>query len=213
MTPAQIDTALWDLGRATGVISLALLTIVVVLGIVTRSGRPLPGLPRFAVSAVHRASSLLAVTFLGVHIVTLTLDPQSKLRWIDSVIPLGSRFRPLWVGLGAAAFDLIVALIVTSALRHRIGRRTWRAIHWIAYAMWPFAMLHTVGSGTDARTPWMVWFLVGCGVTAFAALGWRTSARFIDDAERMTGTRIPTALTRAGRAVTVGQLTGTRGQR
>jgi sulfoxide reductase heme-binding subunit YedZ len=213
MTPAQIDTALWDLGRATGVISLALLTAVVALGIVTRSGRPLPGLPRFAVSVVHRAASLLAVTFLGVHIITLTLDPQSQLRWIDSIIPFGSRFRPLWVGLGAAAFDLIVALIVTSLLRHRVGRRIWRAIHWTAYAMWPFAMLHTIGSGTDARAPWMVWFLIGCGVTAFVAFGWRISDRFIDYAERVAGTRIPSAFTRADRTVTVGQLTGMRGQR
>lgn len=213
MTTAQIDTALWDLGRATGVISLGLFTIVVVLGIVTRSGRPLPGLPRFAVSAVHRAASLLAVTFLGVHIATLTLDPQSNLRWIDSVIPFGSQFRPLWIGLGAAAFDLIVALIITSLLRHRIGRRTWRAIHWTAYAMWPFAMLHTVGSGTDARSPWLVWFMVACGVAAFIAFGWRTSTRFIDDTERATGTRIPSALTRADRTVSVGQLTATRGQR
>ncbi|HET9187531.1 MAG TPA: ferric reductase-like transmembrane domain-containing protein [Acidothermaceae bacterium] len=213
MTTAQIDTALWDLGRATGVISLALFTIVVVLGIVTRSGRPLPGLPRFAVSAVHRAASLLAVTFLGVHIVTLTLDPQSKLRWLDSVIPIGSHFRPLWIGLGAAAFDLIIALIVTSLLRHRIGRRTWRAIHWTAYAMWPFAMLHTIGAGTDARAPWLLWVLVGCGVAVFAALGWRTSAGFLDDTDRVTGTRIPSALTRPDRPVTVGQLTGTRGQR
>lgn len=212
MTPAQVDTALWNLGRATGVISLALLTIVVALGIVTRSGRPLPGLPRFAVSAVHRAASLLAVTFLGVHIVTLTLDPQSQLRWIDAVIPFGSHFRPLWVGLGAAAFDLIVALIVTSLLRHRIGRRTWRAIHWTAYAMWPFAMLHTIGSGTDARAPWMVWLLVACGAAAFAAVGWRTSARFIDDSERASGTLIPSTLTRPDRPLNA-ELTGTRGQR
>jgi sulfoxide reductase heme-binding subunit YedZ len=213
MTTAQIDTALWDLGRATGVISLGLLTIVVVLGIVTRSGRPLPSLPRFAVAAVHRAASLLAVTFLGLHIVTLTLDPQSKLRWVDSVLPFGGHFRPLWIGLGAAAFDLIVAVVVTSLLRHRIGRRTWRAIHWAAYAMWPFSMLHTIGSGTDARTPWLAWFVVGCGLAAFAAFGWRTSARFLDDAGRVSGTRIPSASTRPDRTVTVGQLTATRGPR
>lgn len=213
MSGAQIDTALWYLGRATGVVSLALLTVVVVLGIVTRSGRPLPGLPRFAVSAVHRTASLLAVTFLGVHIVTLTLDPQSQLRWVDAILPFGSEFRPLWLGLGAASFDLVVALIVTSLLRRRVGRRAWRAIHWAAYAMWPFAMLHTIGSGTDMRTPWLVWFMLACGVAVFSALGWRTSAHFIDDAGRADGTRIPVAASRSTRRVAPDQLVVTRGGR
>jgi sulfoxide reductase heme-binding subunit YedZ len=187
----QIDTALWYLGRATGVVTLALLTIVVALGIVTRSGRPLPGLPRFAVSAIHRSASLLAVVFLVVHIVTLTLDPESQLRWINAVIPFGSRFRPLWVGFGALSLDLMVALVVTSLLRDRIGRRVWRAIHWAAYALWPFAMLHTIGAGTDAGRVWMICFLVACSAAIVGLLCWRVSTTFLDSADRVAGTRAP----------------------
>jgi methionine sulfoxide reductase heme-binding subunit len=200
-----IDAALWDLGRASGVVTLALLTIVVALGVVTRSGRPLPGLPRFAVSAVHRSASLLTVVFLAVHIVTLTLDPQSQLRWFDSVLPFGSHFRPLWIGLGALSLDLIAALVITSLLRQRIGRRVWRAIHWAAYAMWPFAVLHTIGAGTDIHRAWMVWFLVASVSALIALLGWRTSAGFLDDADRVAGTRIPSPQSRP--------VAGTRGIR
>ncbi len=188
-------TALWYLGRTSGIVSFALLTVVVVLGIVTRSGRPLPGLPRFAVTAVHRSASLLAVTFLGVHVASLTLDPQSQLRWIDAIMPFASHYRPLWVGLGALSLDLIVALIVTSLLRQRIGRRVWRFIHWTAYGMWPFALLHTIGSGTDIHQPWMVWFLVACSLVALAASGWRTSERFLDDAGRKPDTQLPSGRT------------------
>jgi sulfoxide reductase heme-binding subunit YedZ len=203
-----IDTALWDLGRATGVVTLALLTIVVLLGIVTRSGRPLPGLPRFAVSAVHRSASLLAVVFLVVHIVTLTLVPQSQLRWIDAVIPVGSHFRPLWIGLGALSLDLMVALVVTSLLRERIGRRVWRAIHWAAYALWPFAVLHTIGAGTDAGRAWMVGFLVACSTAFVVALGWRLSTGFLDPADRVAGTKVPSS-----RGTQTRSLAGTRGPR
>jgi sulfoxide reductase heme-binding subunit YedZ len=192
----NVETALWYLGRASGVVSLVLLTIVVALGIVTRSGRPLPGLPRFAVTAVHRSASLLSLVFLGVHIVTLTLDPQSQLRWIDAVIPFTGRYRPLWVGLGALSFDLIVALIVTSLLRHRIGRRTWRGIHWAAYALWPFALLHTVGTGTDMTHGWLMWTVIGSVVAGLALVGWRLSETFLDSRGRVHGTRIPSARTR-----------------
>ena len=40
-----MTSALWYLGRGSGAVSLVLLTVVVALGIATRSGRPLPGLP------------------------------------------------------------------------------------------------------------------------------------------------------------------------
>ena len=64
------STALWYASRATGVVTLLLLTAVVVLGIlVNRQGR-LPGLPSFAVTGLHRNISLLAVAFLVIHVVT-----------------------------------------------------------------------------------------------------------------------------------------------
>jgi sulfoxide reductase heme-binding subunit YedZ len=196
MSSASIDKALWYLGRSSGVVSLVLLTIVVALGIATRSGRPLPGLPRFAVSAVHRSASLLAVVFLTVHVVTLTLDPQSQLRWLDAVVPFGSHLKPLWVGLGALSLDLMVALVVTSLLRQRIGHRVWRAIHWAAYALWPFAVLHTVGTGTDMQSVWMVALVVLCTLTIAALIGWRLSTRFLDTTDRIGGTKLPSRETR-----------------
>jgi methionine sulfoxide reductase heme-binding subunit len=196
MSAASIDKALWYLGRSSGVVSLVLLTLVVALGIATRSGRPLPGLPRFAVSAVHRSASLLAVIFLTVHVVTLTLDPQSQLRWLDAVLPFGSHLKPLWVGLGAASLDLIVALTVTSLLRQRIGHRVWRAIHWAAYALWPFAILHTIGTGTDMQRGWMLGVLALCTLMIVGLTGWRLSTRFLDETDRTVGTQVPSRQTR-----------------
>ncbi len=196
MSSAAIDKALWYLGRSSGVVSLVLLTLVVALGIATRSGRLLPGLPRFAVSAVHRSASLLAVVFLTVHVVTLTLDPQSQLRWIDAVLPFGSHPKPLWIGLGAASLDLMVALVVTSLLRQRIGHRVWRAIHWAAYVLWPFALLHTIGTGTDMHRGWMLSLVVACTLSIAGLTIWRLSTRFLDDADRTIGTRLPSRDTR-----------------
>jgi len=196
MTSASIDKALWYLGRSSGVVSLVLLTLVVALGIATRSGRPLPGLPRFAVSAVHRSASLLAVVFLTLHVVTLTLDPQSQLRWLDAVLPFGSHPKPLWIGLGAASLDLIIALVLTSLLRQRIGHRVWRAIHWAAYALWPFAVLHTIGTGTDIRRTWMLGLVALCTLIVAGLIGWRLSERFLDETDRTAGTQLPSRETR-----------------
>ena len=167
------STALWYASRATGVVGLLLLTIVVVLGIlVNRQGR-LPGLPRFVVTGLHRSLSLLAVVFLGVHVGTAIADPYVTIGAAAAVVPFVSPYKPFWLGLGAVSLDVIAALIVTSLLRSRLSRRAWRAVHWLAYLAWPAAMVHGLGSSTDMRSGAMRDVLIGCGLAVGGALVWR----------------------------------------
>lgn len=177
------NKAVWYLSRGTGMTSLVLLTVVVVLGILTRSGRPVAGLPRFVTSGLHRNASLLAVSLLAVHVLTAVLDPFAMTGIIGLVLPFTGGYRPLFVGLGTLAFDLVVALVVTSLLRLRLPERTWRGVHWLAYASWPLALAHGWGSGTDAGRTWGLALLGGCLLAGLAALAYRTtSAHFPSDA-------------------------------
>jgi methionine sulfoxide reductase heme-binding subunit len=173
-----MNAALWYVGRGTGVVSLVLLTVVMVLGIGSRSGRPALGLPRFGVVALHRAASMLAVTFLVIHVVTLLLDPIAELKLVDLVLPFDATYRPLWMGLGTVGLDLMGAIFVTSLLRQRIGVRVWRAVHWLAYLSWPVAIAHTVGTGTDRSTLWLLALTGGCVVAVAAAGFWRLGDGF-----------------------------------
>ena len=165
--------ALWYLGRGTGMVALLLLTLVVGLGVLNRSGRGLPGVPRFAVGALHRNVALLSVALLGIHIGTLLADPMAQLRLVDLVLPFAGQYRPFWLGLGTLGSDLVVALIVTSLLRHRLGQRTWRAVHWLAYLSWPVAVLHTLGTGTDTGTSWLRVLTVVCVAAVGGCVLWR----------------------------------------
>ena len=145
------STALWYASRATGVVALLLLTAVLVLGlVVTRQGR-IPGLPRFAVTSLHRNLSLLAVVFIAVHVLTAVLDRFVDIPLTALLIPLASGYERFWLGLGTVALDLMLALIVTSLVRGRLSRRLWRAVHLLAYASWPLALAHAFGAGTDLR--------------------------------------------------------------
>jgi len=173
-----MNDALWYVGRGTGVVSLLLLTVVMVLGIGSRSGRPAFGLPRFAVVALHRSSSLLAVVFLVIHVVTLLLDPFAELKLVDLVLPFDATIRPIWMGLGTVGLDLMAAVFVTSLLRRRIGVRAWRAVHWLAYLSWPVAIFHTVGAGTDRSTWWLLGLTVACVLAVTGAGIWRLSDDF-----------------------------------
>ncbi len=168
-------TALWYASRATGVVSLLLLSLVMIGGlVVNRQGR-LPGLPRFGVTSLHRSVSLLAVVFVAVHVITAIADPFVTIRIAAVVIPFTSRYEPFWLGLGAVSLDLIIALIVTSLARARIGRRTWRGLHWLAYAAWPVAFAHSIGSSTDLQYGALRTLAIGCALAVLAAVGWRIS--------------------------------------
>lgn len=170
--------ALWYVGRGTGVVTLVLFSLVVALGIATRSARPVLGLPRFVVTTVHRSSSLLAVVFLAIHVVTMLLDPVAPVRVVDAIVPFIGSYRPFWQGLGTVAAELLSALVVTSLLRHRIGLRGWRAVHWAAYLAWPVALAHGLGTGTDNRE-WWLWLVTGgCVVLVLACVAWRLSDSF-----------------------------------
>jgi sulfoxide reductase heme-binding subunit YedZ len=190
MTGITHTTALWYASRATGVVTMLLLTAVVLLGIlVNRQGR-LPGLPGFAVTGLHRNVSLLAVVFLAIHVVTAIADPYVTIGLAAAVLPFTSAYKPLWLGLGAISLDLIAALILTSLARARMSRRAWRGIHWLAYAAWPLAVVHSLGSSSDARSGLVLGVLAGCVLATLAALAWRLSraAREIPRAGRAAAT-------------------------
>ena len=101
MSGINSSTALWYASRATGVVALLLLTAVLLLGLlVTRQGR-LPGLPRFAVTGLHRNLSLIAVVFVALHVLTAVADSYVNIPLASAIVPLASPYERLWLGLGA----------------------------------------------------------------------------------------------------------------
>jgi methionine sulfoxide reductase heme-binding subunit len=170
------STALWYASRATGIVCLVLLTVVALLGIlVNRQGR-LPGLPRFAVTGLHRSISLLAVAFLAVHVITAVADKFVTIQLIAAVVPFTSSYEPFQIGLGAVALDLIAALIITSLLRAHLGRRLWRGVHWLAYAAYPVAVAHSITTAKDLRSGVLLALTVGCVLSVCAAAVYRFAA-------------------------------------
>jgi hypothetical protein len=173
-------SAYWYLARGTGAVALVLLTVSVVIGILGSVRFAAPRWPRFAVDALHRDISLLVLVVLVIHIVTSVLDGFAPITLLDGVIPFVSGYRPLWLGLGTLAFDLLVAIAVTSLVRRRLGYRAWRAVHWAAYVSWPVAVLHGLGTGSDVKQWWMLALTVVCIVAVLVAV-WTRIAHVSSD--------------------------------
>lgn len=160
----------WYLTRSTGAVALLLLTAAIVLGVVDVRRWSTPRWPRFVVDALHRNVALLAMVFLCLHILTSVLDSFAPISLIDAVLPFTGSYRPFWLGLGAIAFDLLIAVTLTSLLRQRMGYASWRAIHWLTYASWPIALLHGFGTGSDVTDTWLLALSVACLLAVLAAV-------------------------------------------
>lgn len=170
---ATSPSPLWYLTRGTGLVALLLLTGTVVLGILGSVRFSTPAWPRFVQQGLHRNLSLLTVLLIPIHVITSVADGFVPLTIFDAVVPFYAKYRPVWVGLGAIAFDLLIALVITSLLRHRIGQPSWRFIHWLAYLCWPIALIHEIGTGSDATNALVVLIDIVCVASVLTALGWR----------------------------------------
>lgn len=165
--------ALWYATRATGLVTLLLLTASVLLGILT-TGRFAGGSwPRFLTVGLHRNLSLLVVTFLALHVGTTVVDNFVSIPLTAAFIPFASSYKMIWLSLGAVALDLLVALVATSLIRNRLGLRIWRWVHWAAYVCWPVALAHGLGAGTDRGTLWVFVLTIACAAMVGGVATWR----------------------------------------
>ena len=170
---AVTSSLLWYTTRASGIVSLLLLTAVMVGGIMTATRVGGGTIPRFAVAEVHRRISLIAMLFIILHIVTTIVDSYVNVGIISALVPFTSQYKPLKVALGTVAFDLLLAITITSLIKHKISHALWRTIHWISYLAFPIAVVHEILIGTDFRFAWMILLTAACVGAVGIALAWR----------------------------------------
>jgi methionine sulfoxide reductase heme-binding subunit len=167
---------LWYINRGTGMVLLAMISLSVVLGILATERISSRWWPRFLTQGLHRNLSLLSLALGLVHSASAVIDEFVDIRWWHAVVPFTGTYKTFWLGLGTVAFDLVVANIVTSLLRHRLGLRTWRGIHLTTYAVFALSVGHGLGLGTDAVEPWSLAVTLSCLVTVMLATAVRLAA-------------------------------------
>ncbi|OMH34893.1 ferric reductase-like transmembrane domain-containing protein [Tersicoccus sp. Bi-70] len=174
---------LWALSRSTGLIALVLFTAALICGALV-SGRAGRGRAASLLPAgLHRTLSLLAVVFLATHVVSAVVEGYVDIGWLATVVPFTAGWNPLGVGLGTLAVDLLLAITLTTAFRHRLSPHVWRSVHLSAYAMWPIALVHTVATvSVDVGLAWTVALL--CLAAGTATLIWRARRPDHDAAAR-----------------------------
>lgn len=170
--PDSVTTLIWYAIRVTGIAAYIALWLTTIAGIAISGqvgGKRLPGA---IVYPLHQLGDL-ALSLAVLHGALLLGDRFAGFTPSTLIVPFTASYRPLWTGVGIVSLYIAAAVFWSVEVRPRIGFRAWRAVHYLAFAAYALALLHSVFSGTDSSSPAMVLMYL---VTAAVVL-WLTALR------------------------------------
>lgn len=149
----------WYLSRATAFVSLSImwLSMALGLGITNKMARLWPGAP--AAFAIHEYASLLGLAFALFHALILLGDHYIHFSVVQIFTPFSTvDYRPTWTGIGQLAFYVWLIVALSFYIRSLIGQKTWRALHYLSFAMYIMGLVHGLFGGTDSTTIWASYY-------------------------------------------------------
>jgi hypothetical protein len=162
-----------------GVIALVALSLTVMAGLLSTDRLVLRIGHRVLLQGVHRATAVVALVALGVHVAVKVLEAHAALG--DAVVPFFSQGRSLFIGFGTIASYLLLLAVWSGMARTRfigrVRRWVWRLLHGLGYLSWPVAVLHGLNAGRQAAT-WVTMSYVVCLVLVGLGLVVRIATRF-----------------------------------
>ena len=161
----------WYVARSGGIVAWGLLAASVFWGLALSSRflgrRPKPNW----MLDLHRYVGGLAVVFTAVHVIALIGDSYITFTVLGVLVPFVDDYEPAAVAWGIVAMYLLVAVEVSSLLRRRLGKRTWRALHYLSFPLFLAGTVHLLLIGTDrTTTPLRVGVLAGVAAVCVATL-------------------------------------------
>ena len=163
----------WFASRAFGIVAMLGLGVSVAVGL-AMAGRLLqrPGLPA-KLRQFHEPVTLVTLGLIVAHAGLLLFDQYLRPGLAGITLPFALAYRPAFTGTGIIAGWLAAILGLSFYCRKRIGTKTWRFMHRFTIVVYLLALVHVVGSGTDARSPWMIAMLTGLTAPIVFALTYR----------------------------------------
>jgi methionine sulfoxide reductase heme-binding subunit len=151
-----LHQAFWFASRAFGITAMVGLagSLMLGLGMSTRIVRR-PGLPA-KLKRLHESLTLVTLGLIVIHGGLLLFDAYLRPGLAGITVPFAMHYRPAFTGMGIIAGWSAAILGLTFYVRRWIGTRTWRFMHRFTILAYMLAVIHAVGAGTDARSPWML---------------------------------------------------------
>ena len=163
----------WLASRAAGVVALVSMSASVLLGLAVSARLPRAAAARRRMLGLHETVALTGLGAIAAHALLLLGDPWLHPGVAGIAVPFALGYRPLFTGLGIVGGYLAALLGLSFYARRRIGARLWRRLHRLTIVVYALALVHVLGAGTDAGTPWLPAVVLAPAVPAAALLGAR----------------------------------------
>lgn len=132
---------------------------------------------------------------MALHGAVLTLDRFVQTSLVEVVVPFAGSYRPAWVGIGQAAFYVMVAVYASFYFRRRLGQRGWRLLHYTTFLAFLGGTGHGLMAGTDTSANWALWSYAATTSAVVFLLGYRITISLArSGAHRATAIPAPTPL-------------------
>jgi DMSO/TMAO reductase YedYZ heme-binding membrane subunit len=161
-----MDKIPWYVARSSGIVAWALILATIVWGLLLATKvlgrRPAPAW----LLSLHRYLGALALAFVGVHVGAILLDTYTDFGLTDVLVPFTGSWHPWAVAWGIVGMYLLVAIEITSLLRHRMSKRAWHAVHLLSYFLFATTTVHMLTAGTDVKAVFASTAAVLLGIAA-----------------------------------------------
>jgi Predicted ferric reductase len=166
--------SVWATTRAAGITSYLLLFVSTAAGLLM-SGK-LSRKNQAVILAVHQWTGWFGFLFGMMHGMVLLFDEYVGYSAAELAIPFASDDHRWLAGLGTLSLYISAILIASSDLMKRLGRKVWRAIHFLAFAGYGMALLHGALIGTDSKDAAISGMYAVTGMTVAVLLAYRIYA-------------------------------------
>lgn len=153
----------WAVTRASGIVAWAASAGAALWGLAL-SGR-IGTVTAAWKTDLHRILGAIACGFTALHLVALVADSTVDFGLAELAVPFASSWHASAVAWGVVGMYLLALVEVSSLLRRRLTRRTWRRLHMASYGVFVAATAHYLTAGTDGGSSLSVAVI---GVTSVA---------------------------------------------
>ena len=141
-----------DLSSYFGLVAMSLLTLNILLGLVMSvKYNPVRNWPHRRINTfkLHNWTAYIALTIAAIHPTIILFSSTANFSLIDILYPVNAPKQP-WINvLGALALYSLGFVVLTSYFRRELGRKTWKTLHFTAYATAALFFIH--GIFTDPK--------------------------------------------------------------
>lgn len=162
--------SVWTVTRAAGMASYLLLFLSVAAGLLQGESWA-KGPAKVRLNFLHQWSGWFGLLFGIVHGLVLTFDNYTSFSFIQVLIPFTAAKEPFWTGIGTISLYMLLLLLASSDLMKQLGKKVWRAIHYVALPTYLLALIHGVMLGTDSHVTFvqLIYIVTGLSVATLVA--------------------------------------------